>query len=96
MKQSFMKIGKSRIRKMILWQGEGISTFGLIGSCCQRVLCSPPITRGRRRFDSPGFVPFKKLQSHFMKLDLLSVFSNANVGLQTGPSKIPAGSHASG
>lgn len=77
MQWNFRKIWK---KNGGLWQGEGISTFGLIGSCCQSELSSPAVTQGRRRwFDSTGFVPLRKLQSHFMKLDLLSVCSNVTL-----------------
>ena len=54
-------------------------TFGLTGGCQSVSSSSPAVIRGRRRFGSPGFEPFRKLQSHFMKLDLLSVCSDINM-----------------
>ena len=55
-------------------------TFGLTGGCQSVSSSSPPaVIRGRRWFGSPGFEPFRKVQSHFMKLDLLSVCSDINM-----------------
>jgi hypothetical protein len=68
-------------KKMVrLEEGSnGISTFGLTGGCQSVSSSSPAVIRGRRRFGSPGFEPFRKVQSHFMKLDLLSVCSDINM-----------------
>jgi type IV secretory pathway VirB3-like protein len=55
MEWNFMKLWKSHITK---WHSsEGINTFGLIGSCCQSMLCSLPITRGCRWFKLPSRIP---------------------------------------
>jgi len=75
---------KHHLKKKMVRLEEGSNgitgTFGLTGGCQSVSSSSPPaVIRGRRWFGSPGFEPFRKVQSHFMKLDLLSVCSDINM-----------------